>query len=128
MEKSKSKSGQVLSFLDALETAKNQVEFYAFEKDDAELAEILCRIIATIYQLPKNKVVSIGGEKKTAEEVAAVYSLIKHENLEHIITTFCQIKYRVKHINTYLRTALYNSVFESAAFWENLVQSTRGGS
>lgn len=123
MKKSESKSGRVVDFLETLEKVKTQVEAYAFELEDAEMVETLCRNIATVYQLPKGQLITIGGEKKSAEQVQAIYSLIKHENIEHVITTFGEINYKVKHITTYLRTALYNSVFESSAFWENRINS-----
>lgn len=124
MKKSESKSGQVVEFLKVLEDVKFQVEAYAFDSEDAEMVETLCRNIATVFQLPKGQIITIGGEKKSAEQVQAVFSLLKHENIEHIITTFQEINYKVKHITTYLRTALYNSVFESSAFWENRVNTT----
>lgn len=123
MKKSESKSGQVVEFLKVLEDVKIQVEAHAFESEDAEMVETLCRNMATVFQLPKGQLITIGGEKKSAEQVQAIYSLIKHENIEHIITSFQEIKYNVKHITTYLRTALYNSVFESSAFWENRVNT-----
>lgn len=123
MKKSESRSGQVVEFLKVLEDVKIQVEADAFESEDAEMVETLCRNMATVFQLPKGQLITIGGEKKSAEQVQAIYSLIKHENIEHIITSFQEIKYKVKHITTYLRTALYNSVFESSAFWENRVNT-----
>lgn len=126
MEKSRSRSGQVMGFLDALEKARLQVEAYAFGEEDADMVETLCRNMATVYQMPKDTLITIGGEKKTAEQVAAVYSLIKHENIDHVITTFSEVNYRIKHLTTYLRTALYNSVFESSAFWENKFRSADG--
>lgn len=121
MKKSESKSGRVVKFLKILEDVKIQVEADAFESEDTDMVEILCRNIATVYQLPPGQLITIGGEKKSAEQVQAVFSLIKHENIEHIITTFQEINYKVTHISSYLRTALYNSVFESSAFWENRI-------
>lgn len=115
--------GRVVEFLKVLEDVKIQVEAHAFESEDAKMVETLCRNMATVFQLPKGQLITIGGEKKSAEQVQAIYSLIKHENIEHIIISFQEIKYKVKHITTYLRTALYNSVFESSAFWENRVNT-----
>ena len=123
MKKSESKSSQVVGFLKVLENVKIQVEAHAFESEDAQMVETLCRNIATVFQLPKGQIITIGGEKKSVEQVQAVFSLLKHENIEHVITNFQEINYRIKNITTYLRTALFNSVFESSAFWENRVNT-----
>ncbi len=123
MKKSKSKSCRVRGFLEALQFAREQVESYAFDEADAPLVETLCRNMATIYQMPKDALVSINSVKMTAEQVAATYRLISRENIEHIITNFNEINYKITRTASYLRTALYNSVFESSAFWQNKVQS-----
>lgn len=123
MKKSESKSSRVRGFLEALETAKEQVDAFAFEKEEEPLVETLCRNMATIYQMPKDTLVSINGQKMTAEQVSAIYQLIRQENIEHIICTFSKVDYGIKHTASYLRTALYNSVFESSAYWENKFRS-----
>ncbi len=120
MKKSESKSCRVMTFLEVLEQVLNQVEAHAFEPEEKEQVEYLCRVIAEIYCLPKDMLVTIDKNKLAAKQVAAAYSLLKHENIEHVLLTLSKINYRILHPKTYLRTALYNSVFESATFWANM--------
>ena len=48
-----------------------------------------------------------------------VFSKIGNEHIKMVIENFRSIAYRVRAKKTYMRTALYNSVFEYEAYYDN---------
>ena len=121
-EKSKSASSQVrrfpteikraMSFSTLLETVKAQIDFDCFDQEDAQQAEEIAMIIAEVLKLPDTATVRIAGNALTAEWVAEIYNRLCHEHVLHVIENYEKATYEIKHTKTYLRTALYNAVFE----------------
>ena len=65
--------------------------------------------------LPPSTVVQIGGNKLTAQAVSEIYSMLTHEDIITVMDNFEQAEYKIKFKKTYLRTALYNEVFERSS-------------
>lgn len=105
-----------------LEHVLEQIEFQCFEDGEKGQAHEYAMIIAEIAAMPNKKGVRIEGENKEAGRVAEVYSHITHEHILHVMENLSRVTYEIKHMKTYLRTALYNSVFEMTSRTENRVQ------
>lgn len=102
------------------EAALEQIEIGAFSERDDPLARVLAGIIAEVFILPPGCTVRIEGEALPVETVREVYAGITHEHIEGVIARFRAADYRIRHIKSYLRTALYNAVFEFDFDCENV--------
>lgn len=116
----------VENFNKNLNTVKEQVELECFAPEQQGFAEEICFIITEINKLDPCAKVKIGGENYSADMVQAVYHRLTHEHIQLVMDNFSRIRYEIKHKKTYLRTALYNSVFELNAHWENQYNLTQG--
>ena len=116
----------VESFNKNLNTVKEQVEFECFTPEQQGFAEEICFIITEINNLSPSARVKIGGENYSADMVQEVYHRLTHEHILLVMDNFSRIRYEIKHKKTYLRTSLYNSVFELNAHWENQYNATQG--
>lgn len=114
------------SFTEYLRVVENKIEIESFGEDFAQAREI-AMIIAEIFRLPEFETVRIGGNNLPAELVAEVYGYIEHEHVAEVIRRYREAKYEIKHTKTYLRTALYNSVFELNARIDNEVRKDMYG-
>lgn len=112
MEKS-SQSGHVGIFAAELEKAKDQITIDAFQGSERAQAEEIAALIAEMYCLPEEARVQISKIKMLAGTVAEIYSMLQYEHVRNVIDSVSGICYPVKHVKTYLRTALYNAAFES---------------
>ena len=113
-----------VGFMEWLERIRQSVEVETFCRKDRPQAEELCKIIAEVMVLPSESPMQIGRTKIAAGTVAEVYSLLTAEHLEIVIRNFNNLDYEVKYKRSYLRTALYNAVFEAestVAQWANLI-------
>ena len=102
---------------------QKQIDYDSFLPEDRPLAREIALIISEIYRLPENADVRIGGITLSAGMVAEAYEQLGYSNIDIVIASFKKITYPVRSIKTYLRTALYNSVFELEARLENSVRS-----
>lgn len=93
-------------------TANAQIEIEAFDSFDKKQAEEIALIIAEIYILPETASIRIAGNDLPAEMVSQIFSRLEHEHVEHVIRHYRDVKHEIKFTKTYLRTALYNSIFE----------------
>ena len=87
------------------------------------MAQQIAMVMAGMAQLPGDAAVRIGRETLPAYHVQQVYELLKHEHVEEIIRKYRKLTYRVDAVKTYLRTMLYNAVFEAVARLENDVRA-----
>ncbi len=108
-------------FNEVLKNVKSQIEFKDFNVHIRDAAEHICLIITEVMKLPPNACIRIGGNHLTAETVQAIYQRLTHEHIELVIENFKRATYEIYHKKTYLRTALYNSVFEIDAHFTNAV-------
>ena len=102
---------------------QKQIDFESFLPADREIAREIAMIISEIYWLPSGCSVRIGGNALTAGMVAEVFEHLQFENIESVIRNFQNIKYPVRRIKSYFRTALYNSVFENTSRLDNSVRA-----
>ena len=107
------------SLVELYEAARKQIEDLAFKPEDREMAQQIAMVMAGMAQLPGDAAVRIGRETLPAYHVQQVYELLKHEHVEEIIRKYRKLTYRVDAVKTYLRTMLYNAVFEAVARLEN---------
>lgn len=108
-------------FYAVFKNVKDQIEFRCFTAEVREAAEDICLIITEVLKLPPNALVRIAGNNLPAEMVQAIYHRLTHEHIKLVMENFGRATYEIKHKKTYLRTALYNSVFEFNAHYENAV-------
>ncbi len=122
-----SESGQVKSsFHETLEEVREQIDVNSFQGADIIQADEIAMIIAEVYVLPKDMPVRIGGNDLTARMVADVYQELTSDHVKEVIDRYRVILYDINHIKTYLRTALYNSVFELSARYVNDMRRNNG--
>ena len=111
----KSQSGQVRSFPAVCEAVREQIELEAFAEDMEPLAEEVARIIAEVYMMPGSWQMKIDGQYIPAAMVQQVFNQLENDHVAAVLYRFREVPYEIRHIKTYLRTALYNAVFESEA-------------
>ena len=123
-----SQSGQVMDdrggqmrrwYSIARRTARAAFEVDTFPPEDRGLAETIADIVAEMTMIPSGATVSIEGIAMPSDAVMDVYSELTREHVALVIENFRHVTYRIRHIKSYLRTALYNSVFELDARIEN---------
>lgn len=115
-----------LTLSEAIELTGEQIEIECFSEKDKKQVKEICLVIAEMYILPSAAEVRIGGISLTADAAAEVYRHLTHEHIVMVLENLNEIKYKVKHIKTYIRTALYNSVFEYESRYDNDFK-TEGG-
>lgn len=103
------------SFKDEIKAVAKQLELYAVRETDKAFAYELCSIIAEVNLMRPEFRVKIGGEVLEAGLVGEVFSCLTHDHLERVMTAFNSCKNEIRNKKAYLRTALYNSVFELEA-------------
>lgn len=109
------------TFYEVFDDVKDRIDFDCFPYIDRDGAEELCLIITEVLKLPPNALVRVAGNNLPAEMVQAIYHRLTHEHIVLVMENFGRATYEIKHKKTYLRTALYNSVFEINAHYENAV-------
>lgn len=106
-----------------LDEVRSSLEFECFEDSYLEQADEISLIIAEMAMLPATALVQIGGNKLTAQAVSEIYSMLTHEDIISVMDNFEAVAYKIKFKKTYLRTALYNEVFERSSRAINDVRS-----
>lgn len=108
---SESQSCRVGSLRETLAEVYSQIESEGY--NDPELAREIALIITEIYILPPTWEVQIDGQKMPAALVADVYRELTWEHVTAVIANFKSIGFEIKYRKSYIRTALYNEVFEN---------------
>ncbi len=103
------------SFKLEIKAVANRLCLYAVRETDKAFAHELCAIIAEVNLMRPHFLVKIGGEALEAGLVQEVFSCLTHDHLERVMTAFNSCKNEIRNKKAYLRTALYNSVFELEA-------------
>ena len=104
------------SIFDMIEQVMRQVEYHCFA--DLRLNRIdpfykeLCFVIAEVLTLDPVSFVKINGSNMYAHLVQEVYSLLRNDHVRLVFKNFHNVPTRVYNKKAYLRTALYNAVFE----------------
>ena len=89
-------------------------------------ARELCLIIAETLLMNPDTAISVNNEKKPAYIVQEVFIMLTGAHLEFVIDNFNKKRELVKNTSAYLRTSLYNSVFELNSHYKNQVQHDFG--
>ena len=111
------------SILNMLKQVMQQVEYHCFT--DLRLNRIdplykeLCLIIAEVLVLDHESVIKINGSNIRAHLVQEVYSQIHNGHVSLVFNNFQNVSHRIYNKKFYLRTALYNSVFELESHYLN---------
>lgn len=86
----------------------------------------LCYIIAEVYIIDPDSKIKIADEILDAYLVQEIFRELKLQHLELVESNFGDQTELIKNKRAYLRTALYNSVFEFEAHYKNLVKHDLG--
>ena len=113
-----------LSFREALSKARAQINIDCFSEADKDFANEIIFNIAEVYMLWDSSPVKIAGEQIDGYILKQVFEELHEEHVKLVIDNFSRIDYYVNYKKAYIRTALYNSVFEYTAHFENLVNTT----
>lgn len=103
------------SFREAVSRAEAQIEIDCIEPHDRPQARELCFIMAEVYLMNPNSHIKISGEELDGYLVQQIFAEITNQHVVMVIANFNRNTYFIKNKKSYLRTALYNSVFELEA-------------
>lgn len=110
------------SFREAFRRAASQVELHCAEPREADHLRELCYIIAEVYMFDPESRIKISDEIIEAYLVQEIFKELEHEHLRLVWANFSAQTRIIKNKRAYLRTALYNSVFELNAHFTNIVK------
>lgn len=108
-----------VGLMEMLELTKAKIEQETFSASDRAFAGEIALIIAEVMRLPETAEIRIEGNRLAARMVQEVYAMIEKEHVEAVIRSYRNARYEIRHKKTYIRTALYNSVFEMESAVEN---------
>lgn len=94
-----------------------------FRHEDRAFALDLASIITETELLAPDFPIRIGGEMLPAGLVSEIFRELRCEHIETVISHYRENAAGVKNKKAYLRTALYNSVFEQSAELEETFRS-----
>ena len=111
-----------LSFREAFRRAAKQVELYECTTEvERDFLRELCYIIAEVYLIDRDSKIKISDQILDAYLVGEIFGELTLEHLRLVRDNFRDQTDLVKNKRAYLRTALYNSVFELESHYANLV-------
>jgi hypothetical protein len=122
--------GRWLTFRGAEELAVMQTGFAEYTPDMPcyRVMRDMIRVMAEVYMVASRSMESkmdIGGEERTAGMVADIYMEIKAEDLERLCEKIGSFLPKVNSIKSYLRAAIYNTVFEGGTDDERATETVK---
>ena len=114
------------SFTDLVRITSEQIDLQEFALGRPALADQareLCAIMAEVYAMHPDTEITINGERLYAGLVSDVFKCIGYEHVELALDNYNRATYSIRNKRLYLRTALYNSVFELASSIANDINS-----
>lgn len=125
-----SSSSRVLSFDETVGEVTRQLEVECLESRGYSKPQLLeiCMIIAEIYMRNPNGSVRIGKELLDNSIVQQVYRKLTAEHVDMVMDNLSRITTVIHNKKQYIRTALYQSVFELEAHYANLFALRQGTS
>ena len=122
--------GRWLTFRGAEELAVVQTGFAEYTPDMPcyRVMRDMIRVMAEVYMVASRSMESkmdIGGEERTAGMVADIYMEIKVEDLERLCEKIGSFLPKVNSIKSYLRAAIYNTVFEGGTDDERATETVK---
>ena len=120
--------GRWLTFRGAEELAVVQTGFAEYTPDMPcyRVMRDMIRVMAEVYMVASKNMetkLDIGGEERTAGMVADIYMEIKAEDLERLWEKIGSFLPKVNSIKSYLRSAIYNTVFEGGTDVERTTET-----
>ena len=105
-----------MSIIETLKKVMHQVEYHCFtdlrrNRIDPFYTE-LCLLIAEVLVLKPDSTLKINGELLFAHVVQEVYLQLHNDHVRLVFQNFHNVSTRIYNKKAYLRTALYNVVFE----------------
>lgn len=110
------------SFHSVLKNIREQIELECFPLNTQAKANEITLIMAEILIMPEHATIRIESEDKPANVVQMIFRSITHEHVALVLENFSKITYPIFNKKAYLRTALYNSVFEFESHYTNLFE------
>lgn len=106
--------GRCLTFREAIGMAEEQVGIREIARHDPSWSILhdMCRVMAEAYMAHPRMQMDVGGELCEAGLVASVYQEITPMCAQDLAYKLAGKIGSIRHIKAYLRTALYNAVFE----------------
>jgi hypothetical protein len=104
-----------------LEEVREQIDWHLFARSGIykPLAEEVAKIITEVYMLNDSYPIQIDGESMQAGLVKEVYRQLTGAHVCGVLNKYRQLTTIVKRPRPFLRTCLYNVVFEEALAAEN---------
>lgn len=94
--------------------------------ESTELWRELARIVADVYMHNPARNLVIDGEVTSFGYVQEIFLLLTAENLIDVRHRLQRYQREIKHKKAFVRTALYNTIFESETEIENIFAVTHG--
>lgn len=106
--------GRGLSFREAITLAEEQVGYRGMDYEDKyrPLVHDMCRAMAEVYMAPEAMGMRVNGELMAAGMIAEVFRELTEEHVLNLASRLYGGWGGVGHPKAYLRSALYNVVFE----------------
>ena len=103
-----------MSFREAITKAEDQIGFNEYSRQHAcyGILHDMCRVMAEVYMMSPTSVIRINGEDMEAGMVAQVLEEVTQEMAEERAEELRETLHEVTCLKAYLRSALYNKVFE----------------
>ena len=103
-----------MSFKEAITKAEDQIGFYEYSRQHTcyGILHDMCRVMAEVYMMSPTSVIRINGEDLEAGMVAQVLEEVTQEMAEERAEELRETLHEVTCLKAYLRSALYNKVFE----------------
>lgn len=111
------------SFRETLRAVEARIEWDCLHYGRRAQARELAMIIAEVERMPPDTLIRVDGCDKDAAEVAEIYQLLTHDHINTVLDNLAEMRYRVRAMKTYLRTALYNVVFTMENTTENMAKA-----
>lgn len=103
-----------MSFKEAITKAEDQIGFHEYSRQHAcyGILHDMCRVMAEVYMMSPTALIRINGEDMEAGMVAQVLEEVTQEMAEERAEELRESLHEVTCLKAYLRSALYNKVFE----------------
>jgi len=100
-----------------------QVEYHCFAdlrtKQTDPLYKDLCLIISEVFVMNPETVIKVNGLQMPVRLVQEVFEQLRNDHVRLVFDNFQDVSCRVYNKKAYLRTALYNVVFELESHFVN---------
>ena len=111
------------SVFEALDHVMSQVEYQCFTEGPFNhidpLFKELCLVIAEVLVLCHDSTLKVNGALISAHIVQDVFFRIRNDHIRLVFNNFRCVTQRIVNKKAYLRTALYNSIFEIESHFVN---------